>query len=141
MPNAHASLLMNKFILLLSLFTVLSVHAETPKEGATAICELIKAENYTELFPSRYSEWYKIENEGIAPEQAIAQLSRGYQKQHEMILDVYSQLADAKFEISERENPQKSETGKVATATVTIGDKQRPFKLYEMKNGLWGFHM
>jgi hypothetical protein len=132
---------MKKIILFISLLGALALHAETPKEGAKAIGELIQAQNYSELFTTRYSEWYKVENEGIAPDKAIAQLSRGYKKQHEMILSIYSQLADAEFELSQRENPQASETGEIATATVKMGEKERPFKLYKMKNGLWGFHM
>jgi hypothetical protein len=54
---------------------------------------------------------------------------------------IYTQLAEAEFELSEREKPQVSETGETATATVKMGEKERPFKLYKMKNGLWGFHM
>ena len=132
---------MKQIILLISLFTALSLNAETPQEGAKAICELVKAQNYSELFTTRYSEWYKVENEGIPADKAIAQLSRGYKKQHEMILSVYTQLAEAEFELSERAKPQVSETGEIATATVKLGEKERPFKLYKMKNGLWGFHM
>ena len=132
---------MKQIILFCSLLGALTLNAETPQEGAKAIYELIKAENYTELFPSRYSEWYKVENEGIASDKAIARLSRGYQKNHEMILSIYTQLAEAEFELSQRENPQISETGEIATATVKMGEKERPFKLYKMKNGRWGFHM
>ena len=132
---------MKKLIVFLSFIAALALNAETPQEGAKAIYELIKAENYAELFPTRYSEWYKVENEGIASDKAIAQLSRGYQKNHEMILSIYRQLAEAEFELSQREKPQVSETGEIATATVKMGEKERPFKLYKMKNGLWGFHM
>jgi hypothetical protein len=131
---------MRIFALLFGVFGALLLQAETPQAAARAIHQLIQAENYAELFPTRYSEWYKFEQQDIARDQAIAQLARGFQAQRELILSVYSQLAKAEFELRQRDNPQISENGKIATASVKLGDKEMPFTLYQMKNGLWGFH-
>jgi hypothetical protein len=131
---------MRTFALLFGVFGALLLQAETPQAAARAIHQLIQAENYAELFPTRYSEWYKFEQQGIARDQAIAQLARGFQAQRALILSVYSQLAKAEFELRQRDNPQISENGKIATASVKLGDKEMPFTLYQMKNGLWGFH-
>ena len=132
-----------KRILSLILLTLTAVvaNAETPQEAAKAIHDLIQAENYAELFPTRYSEWHKVEAEGVAPEKAIERLSAMFKKQREPMLSIYSQLAEAEFELSTKEKPQVSETGNIATATVKFGEREIPFKLYEMKSGLWGFHL
>ena len=42
-----------------------SKHSETPNEAATAIRDLIKEKKYDVLFSERYSEWYKVKEEGI----------------------------------------------------------------------------
>lgn len=140
MPWRPDSKLMRTLGLLLGVFGALLLQAETPQAAARAIHQLIQAENYVELFPARYTEWYKFEQQGIAQDQAIAQLARGFQGQRALILSVYSQLAKAEFKLSQRDNPQISENGKIATASVRLRDKEIPFTLYQMKNGLWGFH-
>ena len=115
--------------------------AETPAEGAAVIHELVKEKNYDVLFPTRYSEWYKVKKEGVAEDVAIAKLSKLFEKEHEVILSAYAQLTKADFTLSEQENPQISETGKVASAIVKISSKEIPFKLYEIKGGAWGFRL
>lgn len=122
-------------------FAAVTAHAETPQEAAKAIHDLLETENYAELFPARYSEWHKVAAEGVAPEQAIEKLAGMFKKQREPLLAIYSQLADADFTLGDYEYAQVTETGKVATATVKLGEREIPFKLYEMKNGLWGFHL
>ena len=130
-----------RIFLTLMVLSAASVYAETPNEGAAAIRDLIQEKNYKVLFPSRYREWSKIEKEGVDKDDAIVKLSKMFDKKHEVLLSVYAQLQDAKFTISEKENPQISETGKIAVARIKIGSKEVPFKLYEMKNKTWGFHL
>lgn len=132
---------MKKLITLLGLLLTMAAQAETPQEAAQVIHDLIKSENYSKLFTTRYSEWHKVETDGITPEKAVEKLSGMFKKQREPLLAIYSQLAAADFTIETRDNPQISETGKVATATVKLGERDIPFKLYEMKSGLWGFHL
>ena len=118
-----------------------SVYAETPNEGAAAIRDLIAAKDYETLFPTRYTEWHKTEKAGVEKNQAIARLSQMFEKQHDTLLSVYKQLAEAEFTFSENEHAQVSETGRVATATVKLGTKKIPFRLYEKKDKTWGFHL
>lgn len=125
---------------LVALWTV-GVFAETPKEGAAAILQLVTDRNYSVLFQQRYCEWYKVEAEGVEPEKAINKLSSMWEKNHEMMVQLYKQLANADFELSKNEKPQETETGDVATATVLIGEKKVPYSLYKMKSGRWGFHL
>lgn len=131
-----------KIIVVLTLICSASaIHAETPNEGAAAIRDLIKEKKYDVLFPTRYSEWYKTEKEGIGKDEAVAKLSKMFEKRHDVFVSIYDQLASAEFTISEKENPQKGETGKVASTVIKVGTREVPFKLYEMKNGTWGFHL
>lgn len=132
---------MKTVLSLLFLLAAVTAYAETPQEAAKAIHKLIQTENYNELFPTRYAEWHKVAAEGEAADKAIEKLSGMFKKQREPLLTIYSQLTKAKFEFSQNENPQVSETGKVATAIVKFGEREVPFKLYEMKTGLWGFHL
>ncbi len=125
----------------LTLFCSAILHAETPNEGAAVIRDLIKEKKYEVLFPSRYSEWHKTEKEGLGKDEAVAKLSKMFEKRHEAFVSIYDQLAAAEFTISERENPQEGETGKVASTTIKLGSREVPFKLYEMKDGTWGFHL
>ena len=132
---------MLKVFLPLILISALPLCAETPNEAATAIHDLIQNKNYEVLFPKRYTEWHKVEKEGVPPEKAIARLSGMFEKQHEILLSVYAQLKEAEFTLSETEIVQPTETGKMASATVTVRGKEIPFRLYEMKDGTWGFHL
>ena len=125
----------------LFLLTATGTYAETPQEGAAEILTLLKARNYAELFPARYSEWHKTETEGVPLEEAVKRLSRIFEKNHDMMVGVYEQLTKAEFTTGENEHAQISETGETATAEVTIGEKTVPFTLYKMKNGKWGFHL
>ena len=115
--------------------------AETPQAAAKAILELVEARDYATLFPTRYSEWYKVDKEGVPHDQAIGKLSGQFEKQYDMIVDLYTQLSSASFELGVHEYAQEMETGEKATATVTIRGQEMPFSLYRMKNGLWGFHL
>ncbi len=114
---------------------------ETPKDGAAAISDLLQKRNYSTLFQERYSEWYKVEAEGVEPEVAITKLSALCEKQYDMLVRVFDQLASAEFTLSRNEMPQKTETADVATAIVSVNGEDIPYRLYRMKNGLWGFHL
>ena len=115
--------------------------AETPQEGATAILKLLKDRNYTDLFSQRYSEWHKVEASGKTPEEAVKKLSALWERNYDMMVTLFEQLSKAEYKLSKSEIQQKSETGDMATGTVSIGDKTIPYRLYKMKNGRWGFHM
>ena len=129
-----------KKLLSLVLFSIaLTAGAETPNEGAKTILDLVKAKNYADLFKTRYAEWYKVEAEKADPQAAVEKLSKRWEKQNATILSIYEQLSTAEYELGTMDNPQVSETGEVATATVTLGQKKIPFKFYKMKSGLWGF--
>lgn len=114
---------------------------ETPQDGAAAISDLLQKRDYSTLFQERYSEWHKVEAEGVEPEVAIKKLSAMWEKQHDMLASVFKQLASAEFALSKSEMPQKTETGDVATANVSVNGKDIAYRLYRMKNGLWGFHL
>lgn len=118
-----------------------SKHSETPNEAAAAIRDLIKEKEYDILFPERYSEWYKTKEEGIGKDEAVAKLSGMLEKRHELIVSIYDQLVTADFTVTEEGNPQESETGKVASTVIEVSTREVPFKLYEMKDGTWGFHL
>ncbi len=119
----------------------LGVAAEPPQEGSKAMLKMLKERNYDALFKQRYSEWYKVEAEGKNSDEAIQKLSSIWEKNYDMMVSLFEQLAGAEYELSKNENPQISETGDVATATVSIGEKKVPYPLYKMKSGLWGFHL
>lgn len=131
---------MKKFLYLVLFSLALTVGAETPNEGAKAILDLVKSKNYTDLFKTRYAEWYKVEADKVEPQKAVESLSGKWEKQHDLMLSLYEQLSTAEYELSSIDSPQASETGEVATTTVTLGQKKIPYKLYKMKSGLWGFH-
>ncbi len=118
-----------------------AVKSETPQEGATAIGDLLKKRDYSTLFQQRYSEWHKVEAQGANPEVAIKKLSAAWEKNHDMLVKLFEQLTTAEYTLSKNDMPQKTETGDVATANVSLGEKKIPYRLYKMKNGLWGFHM
>lgn len=114
---------------------------ETPQDGAAAISDLLLKRDYSTLFQERYSEWHKVKTEGIEPGVAIEKLSAMFEKQHDMQVSVFKQLASAEFTLSKSEMPQMTETGDVAAATVSVNGKDITYRLYRMKNGLWGFHL
>ncbi len=126
---------------LVLIFFSSALSAETPNKAASEIHSLLASKDYDTLFKTRYSEWYKAKKENMKEEDAIKMLSQRFEKQHSILLSVYEQLKTAKFTISERENPQQSENGKVAQAMVTVNSKKLPFKLYQMKDDKWGFHL
>lgn len=132
---------MRKWIVALILLSALSVVAETPQEGAAAILSLLKERNYTELFTTRYTEWYKAEAEGVPQEAAVKKLSSLMERGYDQMVEVFTGLSTAEFEFSTYDLVQQTETGETATATVILGEKQIPYTLYKMKNGLWGFHL
>ncbi|HEY5653437.1 MAG TPA: hypothetical protein VIR63_03600 [Pontiella sp.] len=114
---------------------------ETPQAAAAVISELLQQRNYSTLFQERYSEWHKVEAEGVPPEVAISKLTALFEKQHDTLVDVYNQLAKAEFTINQNDIPQKTETGDVASATISLNGENIPYRLYKMKTGLWGFHL
>lgn len=125
----------------LIIFYAVDAIAETPQEAAASILKLLKDKNYSDLFQQRYTEWYKAEAEGIETQRAIEKLTTSWEKNHDMMVKLFDQLSSAIFMLSKNENHQKTETGDVATAKVTIGGKEIPYCLYKMNNGLWGFHI
>ena len=133
--------MMNRILVVLVMCCALGAVAETPQEGSKAILEMLKERNYDELFKQRYSEWYKVEAEGKKPDEAIQKLSAIWERNYGTMINLFEQLADAEYELSRNENPQRSETGDVATGTVSLGEKKMPYPLYKLKSGLWGFHM
>ena len=130
-----------RLILILCLFCAVALSAETPREGAKAIHKLIKDRDYSELFQTRYSEWFTLEDANKRPEEAIEKLGSVWELNRDVVLSIFKQLSKADFEISENPNPLENETGEVATADVQIGQREVPYKLYKMTNGLWAFHM
>ena len=128
-------------IFVLVTFCAVDAIAETPQEGASKILEYLEGKNYSDIFQHRYTEWYKAEAAGMKTKTAIDKLSTRWEKNHGVMVNLYKQLSKAEFKFSKNQNPQKTETGDVATAKVTIGGKEVPYRLYKMKNGLWGFHM
>jgi hypothetical protein len=127
--------------LLICAFGCTGNKSETPSEAASTIGTLLKNRDYTTLFQERYSEWHKVETEGIEPEAAIAKLSGMFEKNHEMLVAMYDQLATADYAFSQNEMPQTSETGEIATATISVNGRELSVKLYKMTNGRWGFHL
>ena len=125
--------------LLIAMFT-LSANAETPNEASKAILELIKKKDYESIVRKRYSEIHKAKTEEEV-KRVIDMLSKRWGKDNQIVISIFEQLSTAKFTTSKNNNPQKTETGRIATASFKLGDKTIPYKLYEMKNGLWGFHM
>lgn len=126
--------------LFISAFSSIST-AETPNEAASEIHALLASKSYETLFKTRYSEWYKVEKESMEEDEAVKKLSQVFEQQHSLLLSVYEQLKNAEYTISKNDNPQPSENGRVAQATITLQSKALPFKLYQMKNDKWGFHL
>jgi len=120
---------------------VIGAFAETPQEGAATMFKLLKERNYSELFQQRYAEWYKVAAEGREPAEAIKQLSSVWERNYDMMVSLYEQLAGAEYEMGKTDAPQQTETGETATGSVSIGGKTIPYTLYKMKSGLWGFHL
>lgn len=133
--------MMKRILASIVLCCVLGVSAETPQEGSTAIFNLLKERNYDALFQQRYTEWYKVAAEGNSSDEAIQKLSSIWERNYDVMLNLFEQLSSAEYELSKNENPQETETGDVATGTVSLGEKQIPYTLYKMKNDLWGFHL
>lgn len=124
---------------LFSLFAM-SVQAETPQQASQAILKLLKANDFETLFRTRYTELHKAKTP--EEEKKVIEVLSGYWKKDiKMIVSVFEQLSGAEFKISKHEHAQKTETGRKAEAPVKIGDKEGKYQLYEMKSGLWGFHM
>jgi len=117
-----------------------SQKAETAQEASKAILELLKNEDYNTLFKTRYCELHKAEKEGKVDE-AIKTLTGYWKKDHKTIVGLFEQLSTGEFLISKNEHAQISETGRKATCKVTLEGKTISYSLYEMKTGLWGFHM
>ena len=135
-------IMMKKLIpLVMVMCCALGAVAETPKEGAEAILKLLEKREYSTLFQQRYSEWYKVDDVGKDPAEAVEKLSSRWERNYTMMVDLFSQLTDADFQMSTSETPQESETGEVAAGTILIDGKDVSFRLYKMKSGLWGFHL
>ena len=126
-------------IFVLCCIFTLGAQAETPQDAAKAILKLVEAKDYDKLFKTRYCELHKAKPEEV--KEVIKVLSGYWDKDHSKIVDTFKQLTTAKFEVSDHKYAQVTETGKKATAPVKMNDKERKYVLYEMKTGLWGFHM
>ncbi len=133
--------MIKRLLLLIVFLTGAGLSAETPREGAKAILELVKDRNYAVIFNERYAEWHKVEDAKRRPEEAIQKLSLGWELNRDMVLSIFKQLSKADYEIGTNPDPQESETGEIAVTTVIIGDRTIPYQLYKLKSGLWGFHM
>ena len=72
---------------------------------------------------------------------AIKKLTPMWEKNHGIMVNLFEQLSQSEFTLTKDEKYLKTETGDVATAKVTIQGKEIPYRLYKMKNGLWGFRM
>ncbi|MEX0330721.1 MAG: hypothetical protein AB3N64_04795 [Puniceicoccaceae bacterium] len=131
-----------KFLLPLALLfsSTLMAEAETPNEAAAAILSLLEEKDYEAIFTTRYTEWYKVEAAGVDPAAAVEKFSKRWERQYDMLISVYQQLKDAEFQLTTSEIKQQGETGRVAVANVKLGDKDLPFKLFEVEDGTWGFH-
>ena len=88
-------------VLILALIGSVSLQAESPQEGAKVIHDLIEAKDYKTLFTTRYSEWHKAAKEGVKEEDAVAKLSKMFEKKHEIMLGLYKELSAADFEMGE----------------------------------------
>lgn len=129
-------------IFLLLLFIAGSSFAETPKEAAKALRALYESKNFDKLVKERYTELHKAKSDKDV--QKIIDMISGQfsnDKNLKMILGIYDQILNTEPTIKENSQPQKSESGKVAIFKVKFGDREIPFKLYQMKNGKWGFHL
>ena len=118
----------------------LSLQAETPKEASKAILELLNKKDYDSIFRKRYTEIHKAKTEDQV-KKVIKSLSKAWSKNHQMFVQMFTELSKKEFTISDHKHAQKTETGRKATATIKMGKKEFPYNLYEMKNGTWGFHM
>ncbi|MEM6853981.1 MAG: hypothetical protein AAF593_06185 [Planctomycetota bacterium] len=117
--------------------------SETPRAAAAEILKLLEAEDYDTLIRERYSEWTRIlaMPESPSPEQIIEQMAPRLAKQRDALLGVYTQLADAEFNLQTNPSPQPGETDQMGTANVTYNGQDLEAKLYLMENGRWGFHL
>ncbi|QQL46172.1 hypothetical protein [Sulfuriroseicoccus oceanibius] len=125
----------------LSLLALASSLAETPQEGLAKITEYYKNSNFKQLITERYSEIHKAKtDEEVAKFVAKFEKRFADPKRLEKVVAQFEMIAGYEVTIEEDETPQPTETGKVAKFTKP-GEEGRSFKLYEMKNGLWGFHL
>ena len=129
------------FVCVLFVMGAVDAFAESPQEASSTILKLLKDKNYSDLFQQRFTEWYKAEAEGIETQTAIKKLTPRWEKNHGIMVNLFEQLSQSEFTLTKDEKYLKTETGDVATAKVTIQGKEIPYRLYKMKNGLWGFRM
>ena len=114
----------------IALLCGVSLQAETPQEGAKAIHALIEAKEYETLFTTRYTEFHKLKKAGLNQEEAVVKMSTRFDRQHEVMMDLFGFLSTAKFDMGKLEVVLESETGKTATAKVKIGQEMIPYTLY-----------
>ena len=136
---------MRKFQLLLSiafLFTAFNLFAETPKEGAAAIKKLFESKNFETLVKERYTELFKAKSDDEV-QKLIDMISKrfGNEKNLKMILSIYDEVLKVEPVVEDDPSPLESENGKMATFLIKFHGKEIPFKLYQMKNEKWGFHL
>lgn len=131
---------LNIIIAAFSLILAISLQAETPQQASQVILKLVKENNYDELFRTRFCELHKAKDAEETRE--VIEVLSGYWKEDQSkIINTFEQLTTAEFVISEHKYAQKTETGKKATAPVNLDGKEGKYVLYELKTGLWGFHM
>jgi len=125
----------------LSLVALANSLAETPQEGLAKITEYYKTSNFQQLITERYSEIHKAKtDEEVAKIVAMFEKRLADPKRLEKTVAQFEMIAGYDVTIEEDKSPQPTETGKVAKFNKP-GAEGRAFKLYEMKNGLWGFHL
>ena len=129
-------------IITVLLFMAGGLFAETPKEAAKALKALYETKNFEKLVKERYTELHKAKTDKDV-QKVIDMISGQFSKEKnlKMILSIYDQLINVEPTVEDNPKPQQGESGKVAVFKVKFGDKEIPFKLYQMKNGKWGFHL
>ena len=111
---------------------------ETPVQGMKAIIELYKTKNFDTLIRERYAEIHKAKSEDDISK-LVTRFSERFsnEKKLKQVIQIYEMALQSKPVIKTNENPQITETDKIAN--FAIGEKS--IKLYLLKSGKWGFHL
>ena len=130
-----------KKIVALLIFIGYIAYAETPKEGLIAITNFYKSKNMESLVKERYTEIHKAESiEDV--QKIIDYLNKDISKEEKLkkYIEFFEALQKVEPEIYTKDSKyvQETETGEVAKFKLESG---RTYRLYEMKDGRWGFHL
>ncbi|MCM8531885.1 MAG: hypothetical protein NE330_12040 [Lentisphaeraceae bacterium] len=131
---------MKKLLLILFLFT-LSMAAETPKDGLSAILSFYKNKQIETLVKERYTELYKAKNEKDLKKIVtfLSELAND-EKFMKEFSSFFEELLKTEPKLSKQdpEYIRETETGDIAKFKAKSG---RTYRLYKMKSGKWGFHL